>query len=305
MEVQGRRGVDPYLPHLLGHEATGVVLDRGKSVTKVDVGQAVVLGWIKGMGIEAGGTRYRRGPERINAGPVATFCETAVVSENRVVALPEGMPMDVGVLLGCALPTGAGMVIHEIQPEPGARVAVFGMGGIGLCALMALGWYECSAIIAVDIKADKLELALSLGATHAVNALDEDPIARIAEITGGQGVDYSIEAAALCHTIEVAHRVVRRNGGLCVFASHPQAGETIRIDPFDLICGKGIRGSWGGGSQPDRDVPLLVERYREGRLPLEKLISRRYTLDQINDALEDLQGHRIARALIAMDPDAA
>lgn len=301
MEARGKRGEDRYLPHLLGHEGSAVLLATGAGVAKVSKGQKVVLGWIKGQGAEAPTTRYRHDGDYINAGAVTTFNEYAVVSENRCVPLPDGVPMDIAVLFGCALLTGAGIVTNEVQPTPGSSVAVFGLGGIGLSALMACRLYELEQLIAVDVSAEKRQLAAELGATAAIDPASCDPVEEIRRLTNGQGIDYSIEAAGLARTIEQAFAAVRRGGGLCVFASHPQNGERISLDPYDLIAGKRIRGSWGGGSDPDRDVPRFAELYRSGKLPLEKLLPCRYTLDDINVALDDLEQRRAGRPLIVID----
>jgi len=300
MEAKGRRGPDRFLPHLLGHEATGTVEAIGAGVTKVNIGDRVVLGWIKGSGIDAGSTVFTHGAERINAGAVTTFSELTVVSENRCVPLPEGVPMDVGVLFGCAVPTGAGIVTNTLQPHDGSTIAVFGLGGIGMSALMATQLFKCSRVIAVDIEQQKLDLALSFGAADIVNGTIHDPVEAIRNLTGGIGVDYSIEAAGLTRTIEQAFNSVRKGGGRCVFASHPESGAKITLDPHDLISGKRIEGSWGGACDPDRDIPRFAELYRAGKLPLEKLITRRYTLDQVNDALDDLEHRRVGRPLVVI-----
>lgn len=300
MEARGKRGPDRYLPHLLGHEATGTVEAVGAGVTKVRAGDRVVLGWIKGSGIEAGGAVFMHGAERLNAGAVTTFSDLTVVSENRCVPLPEGVPMDVGVLFGCAVPTGAGIVTNTLRPHDGGTVAVFGLGGIGMSALMATQLFRCSRVIAVDVEQQKLDLAREFGATDTVHSARTNPLSAIREMTGGQGVDYSIEAAGHVRTIEQAFAAVRKNGGRCVFASHPETGARISLDPHDLISGKRIEGSWGGACDPDRDIPRFAELYRGGRLPLEKLISRRYKLENINEALDDLENRRVGRPLIEL-----
>jgi len=303
MEARGGRGEDRYLPHLLGHEGSGVVVEVGPEVTKVSPGDRVVLGWMRGCGLDGGGVKYRAGEETLNAGAVTTFNEEAVVSENRCVRLPAGVPMHLAPLFGCALLTGAGIVTNSIRPPGGASVAVFGMGGIGLSALMALMLYRCGKTIAVDVEPDKLALARAFGATHTVDARTEDPVAALRALTGGGGVDFAIEAAGTCGTIEQAFDSVRRNGGLCIFASHPRSGERIALDPYELIAGKRIQGSWGGASDPDRDVERLAQLYLEGRLPLERLVSRRYRLEDINQALDDLEAHRVVRPLIEIAPE--
>lgn len=304
MEVRGLRGQDAYLPHLLGHEGTGRVVAVGEGVSKVRPGDLVILGWIKSRGLEAGGVKYRCNcmDQPINAGAVTTFNEYALVSENRVVPLPEGVPLDVGVLFGCAVPTGAGIITNDLKPADGSRLAVFGLGGIGMSALMASQLYRCASVIAIDVSDEKLMLARSFGATHVIDAKTCDPVAEIKNLTGGQGADYAVEASGQVRVIEQAFESVRRGGGVCVFASHPEHGARIAIDPYELICGKQIRGSWGGGSDPDRDIPLFAQLYRDGKLPLEKLISRRYSLEAINEALSDLEGMRVGRPLIEIDP---
>jgi S-(hydroxymethyl)glutathione dehydrogenase/alcohol dehydrogenase len=302
MEVRGGRGHDPHCPHLLGHEGSGIVVETGKDVSKFKAGDRVILGWIKGEGLDVGGPSYHRGDEKLNAGAVTTFNEYAVVSENRCVGLPADVPMDVAVLFGCAVPTGAGMVINTLQPAAGSSVAVFGLGGIGLSAVAACRLYRCGQIIAVDISIDKLAMASALGANVTVDASRLDPVDEIRRLTGKKGVDFAVEAAGSSHTIEQAFNSVRRGGGLCVFASHPRQGSCISLDPYELICGKRIVGSWGGASNPDRDIPRLLDLYRTGQLPLENLITRRYELDDINCALDDLEHRRVGRPIIEIDP---
>ena len=298
MEARGKRGDDPYLPHMLGHEGSATVLEVGPGVTRFKKDDIVILTWIKCQGADVSQTKYSKGNQIINAGGVTTFSEYSVVSENRCVALPEGVPLDIASLFGCAVLTGAGIVTNTIQPSSKNSLAIFGLGGIGLSALMAACLYECQTLIAVDIEKDKLELAIEFGATHVIDSSMENPVARIREITEGVGVDYSIEAAGLVKTIEQAFQSVRKSGGKCVFATHPTANEKIMIDPFDLICGKQIQGSWGGDSIPEEDIPKFAQLYRDGKLPLEKLLTRRYSLDQINEALNDLEQRKVARPLI-------
>lgn len=301
MEVRGKRGEDRFLPHMLGHEGSGTVVEIGEGVAKVKPGDKVIVGWIKGEGMDVSGTKYQKDDMVINAGAVTTFSDYSIISENRCVKLPEGVPLDVAVLFGCAIPTGAGIVINHIKPVKGSKIAIFGLGGIGVSALMATKLYDCSAVIAVDVEDHKLDMARDFGATHTINAEKQNPLEEIMRITGGIGVDYSVEAAGMTKTIETAFHSVRKSGGLCVFASHPEFGEKIELDPHDLISGKRIEGSWGGSSRPDRDIPKLAGLYREGKLPLEKLLNSRYTLAQINQAFDDLEKRKIVRALIEME----
>ncbi|OQW46948.1 MAG: acetoin dehydrogenase [Proteobacteria bacterium SG_bin7] len=302
MEARGHRGPDSYLPHLLGHEGTGVVEQIGPGVTKVEPGDKVILGWIRGSGKDARGISYQHGSTKVNAGGVTTFNEKAIVAENRLTLLPHGVPMDVAVLFGCAIPTGAGIVLNKMKPQDNSTIAVFGLGGIGLSALMATQLFKCSKVIGIDVSDEKLELAKSFGATHTINAAKTDVLATIKDLTNNNGVDYSVEASGNARTIELAFSSIRKNGGLCVFASHPANGEKINLDPYDLICGKKIEGTWGGECNPDRDIPLFGDLYRQGKLPLEKLLSHRYKIEDINEALIDLENKRVARPLIEINP---
>jgi S-(hydroxymethyl)glutathione dehydrogenase / alcohol dehydrogenase len=301
MEIQGKRGQDNYLPHLLGHEGSGIVINIGKDVRKVTKGDKVVLTWIKADGAECGGTQYRHDTTLINAGPITTFSEHAVVSENRCVRLSGNIPLDVSALLGCAVLTGSGIVLNTMRPARGSSILIWGAGGIGLSAVMAARLCECGQIIVVDEYEEKLHLAESFGATDFVNARSVDAPKCVREIAGESGVDYAVEAAGRAETIEMAFSAVKKNGGLCVFASHPPFGQRISLDPHDLISGKNIRGSWGGESIPDRDIPRFVKLYEKGKLPLERLITHRYKLENINHALEDLEKGVVGRPIIEME----
>jgi len=305
MEVRGLRGKDKWLPHLLGHEGTGIVRKLGKDVTKVKVGDKVILGWIKGEGLQAEPAKYNHKDITINSGNVTTFNDYSVVSENRLVKLPKGIPMDVGVLFGCAIPTGAGIILNEIKPTDNSTIAIFGLGGIGLSALMTTKLFNCKTIIAIDIEDKKLDLAKEFGATHTINSSKENVFDTISKITNMEGVTYSVECSGVAKVIEMAFKVVANNGGLCVFASHPKNGDLISLDPYDLICGKQIKGSWGGSSSPDKDIPKIAELYTKGMLPLEKLLDKKYNLEQINIAIDDLEKREVTRPLIVINESLA
>jgi S-(hydroxymethyl)glutathione dehydrogenase/alcohol dehydrogenase len=299
MEVRGGRGIDPWLPHLLGHEASGEVIEIGFGVSKFKVGDNVILGWIKGQGIEAEGAKYVYKNQIVNSGKVTTFCNYSIVSENRLVKIPDKIPLDVAVLFGCALLTGAGMVLNELKPNSEMSVVVIGLGGIGLSALMALKYSNCKNIIAVDISNEKLELAKLFGANHIINSKEENTKDKVLSILGEYS-DACIESGGKTETIELGFSLLKKTGKL-IFASHPPEGEFINIAPHELIAGKQIFGSWGGGCKPDVDIPKLAEIYLKGKIPLEKLISKRYKLDKINEALLDLEKGLVFRPLIEMN----
>jgi len=300
LEVRGKRGPDRFLPHTLGHEGSGIVAEVGSVVTKVKPGDRVVLSWIKGRGSDAGGTTYQ-GPEGpINSGAISTFMRHTVTCENRVTPIPDAMPLREAALLGCAIPTGAGIVLNTAAVRPGSSVAVFGIGGIGLSAVLASSLMHAAVIIAVDLFDQKLDQARQVGATHLINARRQDPLVTILEITGRRGVDYAIEAAGQRTPMETAFQAVRDRGGLCVLAGNLPQGERIALDPFDLIKGKRIVGTWGGESQPDRDIPLYANLHLSERLKLGALITQSNRLEEINRTLDDLESGKVGRALIDM-----
>jgi S-(hydroxymethyl)glutathione dehydrogenase/alcohol dehydrogenase len=300
-EIRGLKGEDKYLPHVLGHEGAGTVEKVGSGVSKVKPGARVVLTWIKGSGLDVPSTIYQASNGGIvNSGAIATFMQYAVISENRLVAIPREMPLREASLLGCAIPTGAGIVMNTAKVQSGSSIAVFGVGGIGLSAILAADLMQATTIIAVDIFEHKLEQARQVGATHLINARQQDPLVTILEITQGRGLDYAIEAAGQRETMETAFQAVHDNGGLCVLAGNLPYGEPISINPFDLIKGKRLIGTWGGESQPDRDIPLYVDLYLAGKLRLEPLITREYKLEDINDAFAALERGEVGRALVTL-----
>lgn len=299
-EVRGRRGPDRFLPHTLGHEGSGTVAAVGAGVAKVRPGDRVVLTWIKGDGADVPATVYGSDLGAVNSGAISTFMRRTVTCENRVVPVPPAMPLREAALLGCALPTGAGVVTNTAAPPPGSTLVVFGAGGIGLSAVMAAKLHGVGTLIAVDVVERKLDEARRFGATHTVNACGCDPVGAVLELTGGRGADFAIEAAGRRETMEAAFRCVRDKGGLCVLAGNLPHGESIAINPFDLIRGKRIVGTWGGDTVPDRDLPRYARLFLDGKLPLTDLISRDYPLTETNAALDDLEAGRVARALIDM-----
>ncbi|MCX7121815.1 MAG: zinc-binding dehydrogenase [Gammaproteobacteria bacterium] len=299
MEIDGKRGDDKYLPHLLGHEGVGTVIEIGDGVTKVQVGDEVILGWIKGEGLEGGASQYETSDGLIiNSGSVTTFSEYAIVSENRLTKKPENTSSELAVLYGCAIPTGLGMVLNAVPENFTGTVGFIGLGGIGLSALLSTKIRRFEKVIAIDVNPEKLALAKELGATHVINPLKENIHETVKKLTNNAGLDYCFESAGSVKTIEMAFEVIRRSGGQCIFASHPPAHEKIALDPFELICGKHIHGSWGGASIPDQDIQKFDEYYQKGFLPLDKLISKQYKLENINDAIVDLKNKKIARALV-------
>lgn len=299
-EVHGLKGEDKFLPHTLGHEGSGIVEKIGSGVTKVKSGDHVVLTWIKGHGADVPSTSYKKcDGSVINSGSISTFLTKAIISENRLVKITDEMPLREAALLGCAIPTGAGIVMNTLKVKTGDTIAVYGVGGIGLSAVLAADMMKCSKIIAVDIHEYKLRLAETLGATHIIKSTSRDVIASINEITNGIGVDYAIESAGVKEVMELAFTSIT-DSGTAVIAGNLKHGEKICINPFDLIKGKKILGTWGGETKPELDIPLYVNMYLSGKLRLDLLNTHQYELTEINQAFKDVENGKVSRALIGL-----
>jgi S-(hydroxymethyl)glutathione dehydrogenase/alcohol dehydrogenase len=295
-EMIGLKGPDKFLPHLLGHEASAIVVKSGPGVKKVKKGDYVILSWIKGKGLDGINSQYCCEGQAINAGGVTTFGEHSVVSENRVTKIPKKIPPDVAAIIGCAVLTGAGIVDNTLKVKRGSSLAVFGAGGVGLCAIMAAKRVGCRHIIAVDVVDKKLTFAQELGATESINSAQGNVIEKIKSIAPA-GLDYAIDASGNKLAMETAFAALHEKGTL-VIAGNLSKDEKISIHPFELIKGKKILGTWGGEAFPDRDIPRYIKAYLQGSLPLGKLITNRFSLGEINQAFEVLKGGEAGRIVI-------
>jgi S-(hydroxymethyl)glutathione dehydrogenase / alcohol dehydrogenase len=298
MEWRGDKGEDKWVPHCLGHEGTGTVQEIGSAVTKVKVGDKVVLSWIKGTGIEAGGAVYEWDGKKVNAGGVTTFQRHSVVSENRLTLLPADLPMDVAVLLGCAAPTGMGAVYNVLKVQPGDAVAVFGTGGIGLNALMAAALAGAMPVIGIDPNPTRRVLAQLYGATHVIDAVG-DVLAELKKIVP-QGVDLAVESSGIPAVMEQAVNSTRQQGGRAVVIGNAKYGASLSLNPGLFNQGKSLLGTWGGDSVPDRDYGRYGRLLSSGRFPVRDLLSRPYSLGEADQALQDLAAGKVGRPLIDM-----
>jgi S-(hydroxymethyl)glutathione dehydrogenase/alcohol dehydrogenase len=301
LECLGFRGEDRYLPHCLGHEGSGKVLEVGANVSKVRTGDKVVLSWIKGSGADVPGCVYNWRDKIVNAGAITTFSRQAVISENRLTPLPDDVLMREGALVGCALPTGLGAVLNTVHPSPGQTIAVFGTGGVGLCSVMGAAIAGCSPIIAVDIRESRLALARRVGATHAVNPAEGDAVEAIRKICPA-GLDFAIEASGRPAVMMDALRSVRPQGGTTVVVGNARHGERAELDPKELNLGKRLLGTWGGDSIPDRDYPKYFRLLAAGKVDVSFMCSESYSLEDINLAIKDLESGKSGRPLVAMHP---
>lgn len=298
-ECRGHRGKDAYLPHCLGHEGSGVVLETGDGVTRVKSGDRVLLSWMKGAGADVPGTVYTSTLGNVNAGGITTFSQHAVVSENRLTVLPSQIPFREAAILGCAVPTGIGAVMNTAEAKAGQSAVVFGVGGIGLCAIAGAVIAGCNPVVAIDVKREKLETAKSLGATHGFEVNGNDVVAALKALVKG-GFDIAIEASGRPQAMTQALQAVRNQGGIAVVLGNARFGESLSIDPRELNNGKQLRGSWGGDNKPERDFPRYFDYLADGKLRIEPLLSNSYSLPEINQAIDDLESGKTVRPLIEM-----
>ena len=298
-------------PMTLGHEGTGVVTHVGSDVTHVKAGDMAIVTWVPRTARqgrwapEPSGVTYR---EEEVSGSVYTWGQDVLTTGEYVVKVDDDVPKDVSSIVGCAILTGSGAVLHTAGVKPEDSVAIWGVGGVGIAAVQMASILEAYPIIAVDLDDTKLEFAKSMGATHTVNAATEDPIARVIELSNG-GVDYSFDAIGFKITTEQILPVTRsggsgaeNHGGMAVLIGMPQADQEMTIWPGHFMFHqRRYRGSLGA-TYPDKDFPMYLRLHREGKLRLDDMVTRRYKLEDINQACNDLQAGEITgRAIIEYD----
>ena len=319
-------------PIVLGHEGAGVVEAVGDGVTNVAPGDHVVLSWVPECGhcytclhdqpqlcenslptqmgaLLDGTTRFSR-----DASPVfqmagtGTFAESTIVPAISAVKIPQDMPLDKAALIGCGVLTGFGAAVNTAKIRPGDTVAVVGCGGVGLNAIQGAKIAGAGQIIAVDMLDQKLELAKQFGATDTVNASEGDPVVAVQGLAPkgpmgmGRGVDVAIEVVGMSATFNQALAMTRR-GGMTVFVGAPRMDDMTQLNLFmDLFASqKTITGSFYGGANVHRDIPMLVDLYQRGILKLDELVSKTISLAEVNTAFEDMKGGTVARSVIVYD----
>jgi S-(hydroxymethyl)glutathione dehydrogenase / alcohol dehydrogenase len=311
------------LPVVIGHEGSGVVEEVGEGVTTVQKGDHVILVWrapcgtcffcmrgkpilcdngtkIRFSGRLADGTsRFSRNGEEIkHFSGVSSFSEYTVLPVQGVVPIRKDVPLQTAALVGCAVMTGVGAVINTAQVEPGSSVLVFGSGGVGLNVIQGAALAGAEKVIAVDLLDNKLEFAREFGATHVVNSSKEDPVAAVQRITGGLGADYAFEVIGLGKTIRQAYDMVRKGGAAVVVGVAREDDEVTFPAPLLMRTGKRILGCNYGSTRPNIDFPKIIDLYMEGRIKLKELISRRFELDEINEAFRALHAGEVARGIV-------
>ena len=316
--VQGRN-FHP-VPAVLGHEGAGVVEAVGPDVTMVQVGDHVLTSYLPSCGhctwctigrprmcdlttrprhlLHDGTTRFRKGSQEIfQMHQLGTFSERAIVPQLSLIPIRKDAPLDVVCLVSCGVMTGAGAVMNRAKIEPGSTVAVWGCGGIGLNAIQMASIMGASKVIAVDVFPQKLEWSREFGATHLVNASQEDPVARIQEICGEGGADYAIEAVGSQKTMEQAFEAIHR-GGMAVMIGVAPQGTKVSVESAALLSEKILTGTGFGSARQRVDLPKIVDMFMDGKYKLRELISQFVGLEDINRAYAQLEAGEVRRSVI-------
>jgi S-(hydroxymethyl)glutathione dehydrogenase/alcohol dehydrogenase len=311
------------LPIVLGHEGAGIVEAVGEGVTRVKKGDAVILSWIPSCGncrfclvgspqlctnaayatggkLKDGTTRMRdlSGADLAMMTATATMSELTVVAEESLVPIDPEVPLNRACLIGCGVMTGVGAVFNTAKLEAGSSAIVFGAGGVGLNVIQGCALSGAAQIIAVDVIEQKLEFSKTFGATHTVNASQQDPVAAAKELTAGLGPDYGFAVIGSPATIEQTHRAVRR-GGTAVVVGMGRLTESAQVNALMLAFDEKIlTGSYYGGARPLLDFPKLCSLYQQGKLKIDELVTQTYKIDQINEAFQDMETGKNARGII-------
>jgi S-(hydroxymethyl)glutathione dehydrogenase/alcohol dehydrogenase len=298
-EVEGVKGPDRFLPHLLGHEAGAVVVEVGADVTHVAPGDRVVCHWRPGAGIDAGGAVYGWNGRAVNAGPITTFQRLAAISENRLTKVPTDTDFELCCLLADTLTTGFGVINNDAKVRAGESVVIFGVGGIGLGTVLGAHLAGAGPIIAVDLQDHKLAKAAAFGATHTINAAREDAAARVREILVGPA-DVTIDGTGSPRVIETAYDLAKLRGGRCVLFGVMPHDQRVSIHTLPLHFGRILTGSEGGQSQPHEDIPRILAQLAAARTDWRGFITHRGSLGEVNDLMGKMRSGEVVHALIGM-----
>jgi S-(hydroxymethyl)glutathione dehydrogenase/alcohol dehydrogenase len=308
------------LPAVYGHEAAGVVREIGPRVSRVAPGDRVVVSLVRWCGRcffcergqahlcegefladREGGLRTRDGEPVLQAMHTASFAEEVVVDESQLAVVPESLAFDVASLLGCGVLTGFGAVTERAAVPAGASVVVVGTGGVGLNVVQGARVSGAEPIVAVDISPVKREAATLFGATHTLDPAAHDTADAVRELTGGRGADFVFVTVGRARVVEDGLDLVRR-GGTLIVVGMPPSDESFQVVAVDLAHNDvRILGSKMGSARLDVAVPRLLELYERGRLKLDELISARYPLERINDAIADARENDALRNVIVFE----
>jgi S-(hydroxymethyl)glutathione dehydrogenase/alcohol dehydrogenase len=303
-------------PAVLGHESVGTVIELGEGVSRVEVGQRVILNWMPSCGecffcsageahlceramMDAMSAPYAtyNGVPLLSLMGTAGFAEESLVLERAVVPIAQDVPIEVAALVGCAVMTGVGAALNTAQVRAGSTVVVFGCGGVGLSVIQGAAYAGAARIVAVDLSAERLELAKGSGATDIVNGA-EDVEAFVRDLTGGRGADYAFEAVGRSQTIRLAYQLTRR-GGTTTIVGAGRADDMVEFSALELFFqSRNLQGCIYGSCDPNVDAPRMIELFRNGDLPLDKLVTDRISLEGINDAFDKMAAGEGTRSVI-------
>ncbi|MGB0911660.1 MAG: zinc-binding dehydrogenase [Nitrospirales bacterium] len=299
-EMEGAKGPDKFLPHLLGHEGSGVVLEVGPGVKTVKEGDHVVLHWRPSGGIQSETPSYQWEGKKINSGWVTTFNEYSVVSENRVTPIPKDFDMRIAPMFGCSVTTAFGVINNDAQVRVGQSVIVFGVGGVGLNIAQAADMVSANPIIGIDLHTSKLDTAKQFGATHVIHAGSSvDVTTQVYDIVGQGGADVVIDTTGNSRVIEMAYELTHADGKT-ILVGVPRKGDNINIYSLPLHFKKVLKGSHGGNANPAVDIPRYIRLCEKGRMKLDGLITHEIALEDINDGIKIIKAGNAGRCVIRM-----
>jgi len=297
-EIDGVKGPDKWLPHLLGHEGSGEVLEVGAGVKHVQPGDSVVLHWRPSRGIEAPTPKYSWNGKTVNAGWVTTFNQYAIVSENRLTVVDPETDMKVAALYGCAVTTGFGVIDNKARVRLGETVIVFGAGGIGLNIVQGAALAGASAIVAVDLFANRLELARRCGATHIIDGASEDAWAVLSDIFRQRAPDVFIDNTGSPSVIAQGYEFTGPNGRV-ILVGVPKVGAETSFHTLKLHFGKVITGSHGGEVAPHTDISRYMALTGARGIDLNGIITDISPLSEVNELISRMRdGSSAGRCLI-------
>ena len=300
-EIDGAKGPDRFLPHLLGHEGCATVLEVGEGVRTVKKGDRVVMHWRPSQGLQSETPAYRWNGRTVNAGWVTTFNDYAIVSENRLTPIPADFDPKLAPLFGCAITTAVGVINNNAHVKVGQSVVVFGVGGVGLCLVQAAQMVSAHPIIAIDVLDSKLEMAKRFGATHCINSGSTPDVERaVRDIVGPMGADVIVETTGKARVIELAYGLTQAKGKT-ILVGVPRKGDNISIYSLPLHFKKILTGSEGGDCEPHNDIPRYVRLVQAGKFSLDGLITHEFRLAQINEAIQLVRAGEAGRVVVRMD----
>ena len=299
-EIEAVKGPDKFLPHLLGHEGSGVVEKVGNGVTRVKPGDKVVLHWRPSDGIQSETASYLWNGKKVNSGWVTTFNEKAIVSENRLTKIPENFDMRVAALFGCAVTSGFGAVNNDANVKIGQSVLIFGIGGMGLNIAYAASLVSAYPIIGVDLHKEKIELGKQFGLTHGLIGNANEFKNELKKILNDKEPEVVFETTGNSKVMEKAYELTP-NDGKTIFVGVPN--DKISIYSLPLAFNKILKVSHGGNSKPDKDIPRYINLINNKKINFNNLITHEFNLEKINDAIKLFKTGQAGRILIKINKE--